>query len=87
MGQENRMSVRPFVRTDNNYFLRTESWGGTHAAGPWWFGLWISEDRKRTLHLFALATGIGRLRDPFLNTVSETFPQVLSKKEDPLDPS
>ena len=29
----------PFVRADNNYFLRTESGGGTHAAGPWWFEL------------------------------------------------
>ena len=27
MGQENLMSVRPFVRADNNYFLRTESGG------------------------------------------------------------
>ena len=86
MGQENLMSVRPFVRADNNYFLRTESGGGTHAAGPWWFGLWILEGRKRTLHLFALATGISRFRDPFLDTVSGTFLQQVSTNIDPPDP-
>ena len=27
------------VCEENNYFLRTESGGGTHAAGPWLFEL------------------------------------------------
>ena len=67
-------------------FCRRECGGGTHAAGPWWFGLWILEDREKTTHLFGLATGIGRLRDLFLDTVSETFLQDVFKNEDPPDP-
>ena len=47
--------------------------GGTHAAGPWWFGLWILEDREKTNQLFVLSTGIVRLRDLFLDTVWRIF--------------
>ena len=89
VGQENLMSVRPSVRSLVRKiitFCRRESGGGTHAAGPWWFGLWILEDREKTTHLFGLATGIGRLRDLFLDTVSETFLQDVFKNEDPPDP-
>ena len=80
-----RLSVRPFVRKIID-FCELNLGGGTHAAGPWWFELWILEGRKRTLHLFALATGIGRSRDPFLNTVSGTFLQQVSTNIDPPDP-
>ena len=75
-----RPSVRPCVRIIIT-FCRRECGGGTHAAGPWWFGLWIFEGRERTLHLFGLATGISRFRDPFLNTVSGTFLQDVSKNK------
>ena len=77
VGQENPMSVRPSVRPSVRIiitFCELNLGGGTHAAGPWWFELWILEGRKRTLHLFALATGISRFRDPFLDTVSDRQP-------------
>ena len=85
------MSVRPSVRPSVPVRIIITSCelnlgGGTHAAGPWWFELWILEGRKRTLHLFALATGIGQSRDPFLDTVSETFLQDVCKNNDPPDP-
>ena len=73
-------SVRSFVLRKIITFCELNLGGGTHAAGPWWFELWILEGRKRTLHLFALATGISRFRDPFLDTVSGTFLQEVSKK-------
>ena len=76
-----RASVRIIIT-----FCELNLGGGTHAAGPWWFELWILEGRKRTLHLFALATGISRFRDPFLNTVSGTFLQQVSTNIDPPDP-
>ena len=80
-----RSFVRSFVKKIID-FCELNLGGGTHAAGPWWFELWILEGRKRTLHLFALATGIGRSRDPFLNTVSGTFLQQVSTNIDPPDP-
>ena len=49
--------------------------------------VYLVEDHERSLHLFALATGIGRFRDPFLNTVSGTFLQQVSTNIDPPDPS
>ena len=89
VGEENLMSVRSFVRPFVKKiidFCELNLGGGTHAAGPWWFELWILEGRKRTLHLFALATGISRFRDPFLDTVSGTFLQQVSTNIDPPDP-
>ena len=74
--------VRPSVVKKIITFCELNLGGGTHAAGPWWFELWILEDRKRTLHLFALATGISRFRDPFLDTVSGTRLQDVYKNED-----
>ena len=74
-----RPSVCSFVLREIIDFCELNLGGGTHAAGPWWFGLWILEGRERTLHLFGLATGISRLRDPFLDTVSGTFLQDVSK--------
>ena len=80
-------SVRPFVVLREIIdFCELNLGGGTHVTGPWWFELWILEGRKRTLHLFALATGISRLRDPFLDTVSGTLLQDVNKNEDPPDP-
>ena len=84
VAQKNLVSVRPFVCLFVKKiidFCELNLGGGTHAAGPWWFGLWILEGRKRTLHLFALATGIGRSRDPFLDTVSEIFLQDVCKNK------
>ena len=87
VGEENRMSeFRPNSVRKIIDFCELNLGGGTHAAGPWWFELWILEGRKRTLHLFALATGISRFRDPFLNTVSGTFLQQVSTNIDPPDP-
>ena len=61
-------------------------WG--RYACCWTLVVWIMDFRglQKNLHLFALATGIGRSRDPFPDTVSETFLQDVCKNEDPLDP-
>ena len=79
------MSVRPSVLREIIDFCELNLGGGTHAAEPWWFELWILEGRERTLHLFGLATGISRFRDPFLDTVSGTFLQDVSKNKYPPD--
>ena len=79
-----RPSVRPSVREIID-FCELNLGGGTHAAEPWWFELWILEGRERTLHLFGLATGISRFRDPFLDTISGTFLQDVSKNKYPSD--
>ena len=71
--------VRPSVLREIIDVCELNLGGGTHAAGPWCFELWRLEGRERTLHLFGLATVIGRSRNPFLNTVSETFLQDVSK--------
>ena len=64
-------------------------WG--RYACCWTLVVWIMdfmnlEARKRTLHLLGLATGISRFRDPFLDTVSGTFLQQVSRNIDPPDP-
>ena len=67
------------VRSDNNYFLWRGSEGGTHARGHRQFETWIIGGPKIRCSKFALASGIGRLRDPFLDLSGVTFLKKVNK--------